>query len=362
MKMRPIVIGLVDRTQKNKRPEREIDDAVVAFNIQVTQHLRKCWSTVPPVIIRRLDMDNPESGQPGVWPIILVDANVLKQDEGGFHSTAHHRPYAKVAVRGEDWTIAASHETLEMVMDPCGNQLLAGPAIKCVAGEIEDDSSESEYLLEICDPCASSKFAYRINGKTWVSDFVTPDFYSCGGVPDGRYSFRHNILKPRHVLEGGYISWIINNNGTVFVEQISYLGRYPEQTGPERVDLNPQNPNLRNLRAFVDSKHSSKMRDAPAAVYNEDKYSPIYEMMPNGSPQTRDKAKAIDWTKSPHWVTYHHDGVIEREICTDAGKKVTCIEMVKAHEPIWRPKGCRHKIKNLGCGPIALDKDLIEPQ
>jgi hypothetical protein len=266
-------------------------------------------------------------------------------------------------VRDEYWTIAASHEILEMLVDPSGNQLQVGPAIKCVGGEIQDDPPlESEYLLEICDPCASSKFAYRINGKTWVSDFVTPDFYSCGGVPDGRYSFRHNILQPRHILEGGYIGWIINDNGNVSVKQISYFGASPEQADPDPVVLNPQNPNLRNLRAFADSKHSSKMRDAPAAVYNRGKYSPIYDMAPDGEPQARDKKTAIDWTKSPHWVTYHDDGVIEREICTDSGKKVTCIEMVKAHEPIWRPEGCRHKIKNLGCGPIALDKDLIKPQ
>jgi hypothetical protein len=357
--MRPIQIGLVDKTQEHKGlVSKSIDDAVAAFNIQIAQHLSKCWSTARPARVVQLEMEDPEVGQAGVWPIILVDD--LDKGIGGFHSTEHHRPYAKVAVRDADWTIAASHEILEMLVDPGGNRLEPGPAIICEGGEIKDKAGESEYLLEVCDPCAASEFAYRINGKTWVSDFVTPDYYSCGGASDGRYSFRHNISRPRRVLKGGYIGWVLNEGGAISIEQISYFGDAPTQKVLAPVTLDQTRGHLRSFRAYSDSQTHSMMRESAGKAGSQNKYSSIYSAAAGA--KLGASQDGIRWHEHEHWVTYHHDGLIEREIRTDGGEKVTCVEMVKAHEPILRCKGTKHIIKNIGHGPIALDKDLINPQ
>ena len=268
--MRPIQIGLVDRTQARKNLVAEsIDDAVAAFNIQIAQHLSKCWGNVHPASALKLQMDNPEVGQAGVWPIILVDS--LEAGVGGFHSTEHHRPYAKVAVSDAEWTISASHEILEMLVDPGGNGLEAGPAVVCEKGQIKDKPGQSEYLLEICDTCAAKEFAYRINGKTWVSDSVTPDYYSCGGVPNGRYSFRHNIAQPRRVLKGGYIGWVLNNGGDISIEQITYFDAEPMPQIIKSVALDQTKANLRNFRAYADSRTHSMMGKSDGKVRDQQK-------------------------------------------------------------------------------------------
>jgi hypothetical protein len=63
-----------------------------------------------------------------------------------------------------------------MLVDPSSQRLQPAQAIKCDGHRIEDDAGQFEYLLEICDPCEAKTFAYKIDG-TWVSHFVTPDFY-----------------------------------------------------------------------------------------------------------------------------------------------------------------------------------------
>jgi hypothetical protein len=56
-----------------------------------------------------------------VWPVQLVKS--LPPGEGGFHLDKHNQPYAKVIAAPDDdsWTIDASHETIEMLIDPSGN-------------------------------------------------------------------------------------------------------------------------------------------------------------------------------------------------------------------------------------------------
>jgi hypothetical protein len=56
---------LVNKTAKggdnDKRVSETIDSAIVALNIQITEHLQKCWNAVPEAVVRRVDpKDNPK--------------------------------------------------------------------------------------------------------------------------------------------------------------------------------------------------------------------------------------------------------------------------------------------------------------
>ena len=60
----------------------------------------------------------------GVWPIIVMDhppSNV-----GGLHPTDHGIPFA-VVLSARDWGLCASHECIEMLVDPTGNQTRSAP-------------------------------------------------------------------------------------------------------------------------------------------------------------------------------------------------------------------------------------------
>jgi len=129
----------------------------------------------------------------GYWPIYVVDTF----DKGGQHKTRHHQPFGLVAA-GSSWSLAASHEALEMLADPSGDRLVAGASPM--------DQARVEFLLEVCDPCQGDAQAYTVNGIL-VSDFCTPEYFDPLGVTGARYSYTGSLTGPHQVLPGGYLSW-----------------------------------------------------------------------------------------------------------------------------------------------------------
>jgi len=127
------------------------------------------------------------------------------QSAAGFHLDQHGQPYVDV-LWSADWSLTASHECLEMLVDPFGHQLASGMSVKPGQGRVT-------YLVEVCDPCEARQFAYTINTglsgeEKLVSDFYTPSYFDPVPAASGvRYSYRGNIAAPRQVLIGGYLTW-----------------------------------------------------------------------------------------------------------------------------------------------------------
>ena len=144
----------------------------------------------------------------------------------------------------DDWTVDASHETLEMLVDPGGNRLQTSRAIEISGDGVQDATGQFQYLVEACDPCEASNYAYSIDGIA-VSDFITPHFYDPVSTTGTRYSFGGNIKEPRRVLPGGYISFI--NSEADEVQQILFLGSKP-------VLKNLGSATGASLRVFVDGR------------------------------------------------------------------------------------------------------------
>ena len=200
MTLVPVV--LVDQTH-------EIDPtllhaASLALNTQVTQDLPQCWNGIAASVSYAPSL---AAVPHGAWPVFLVKS--LPPGEGGYHMDKHNQPYAKViAAPGDNtWTIDASHEILEMLVDPFGNRMQSSRAIKISGHDVIDAKGTYSYLVEACDPCEANNYAYEIAGIA-VSDFITPHFYDASVTPGVRYSFKGNIKRPREMLPGGYISFI----------------------------------------------------------------------------------------------------------------------------------------------------------
>lgn len=237
--MLQIKVVLVDTTGKVK-PDT-MAAAAEALNVQVTRDLPQFWDIHATVSYR----PDPNSIPQGMWPVQLVKS--LPPGEGGFHMTAHNQPYAKVIATfdNDDWTIDASHETIEMLVDPYGNRLQSASAIGISGGHITDGVGKYEYLVEACDPCEANKYAYQIDG-VMVSDFITPDFYDPDGSAGARYSFTGAIKSPREILPGGYISWV--DPETNEMKQILWV----DPDGPPKMnDLGRAPPGM-SLREFVE--------------------------------------------------------------------------------------------------------------
>jgi hypothetical protein len=95
----------------------------------------------------------------------------------GFHGYGP-TPYAVVAYNSR-WTRVASHELLEMMVNPRVQRILSG------------------FIEEICDPV--KKVSYRVQGVA-LSDFVTPAWFT--GAP-GPYDFLGRVTTA-HSVRFGY--------------------------------------------------------------------------------------------------------------------------------------------------------------
>jgi hypothetical protein len=237
-----IQIGLVDKT--GSLDAELVQSVAAALNVQVSRDLPQFWNVQATVIF----LPNASKVPSGVWPVQLV--KTLPPDEGGFHLDKHNQPYAEVIASpaNDGWTIAASHETLEMLVDPAGNRMQSSRSIDIVGGKIQDGTSEFEYLVEACDPCEADNFAYTIQGVA-VSDFITPHFYDPVTTSGTRYSFTGAITAPRQVLNGGYISFVNQANGEW--QQITNMNNKPKL-----VTLGPATQ-ARSLREWIDGKMAS---------------------------------------------------------------------------------------------------------
>ena len=145
-----IHIGLVDTTG-SVNPDL-VQAAAGALNVQVTRDLPAFWNVQATVQY----LPNARMVLAWVWPVQLV--RHLPRDEGGFHLDKHNQPYAKVLVSPDDdgWTVAASHETIEMLAGPSGNRMQSSAAIEIVNDAIQDGTGQFNYLVEACDPCEAS--------------------------------------------------------------------------------------------------------------------------------------------------------------------------------------------------------------
>jgi len=234
-----IQVGLVDKT---KAIDPELMQAVAAaLTIQVTRDLPQFWNVQATVTYE----PNASKIPPGVWPVFLV--KTLPPGEGGFHLDQHNQPYAKVIASpgSDEWTIDASHETLEMLVDPNGNRLQPSTSIQIENGKIVDGTGQFAYLVEACDPCEADNFAYPIQGVA-VSDFLTPHFYDPVVTPGTRYSFTGAIKAPRQILPGGYISWV--NQQSNEMQQLLWVD---PTKAPKIVNLGPASG--ASLREWVDN-------------------------------------------------------------------------------------------------------------
>jgi hypothetical protein len=155
----------------------------------------------------------------------------------GIHLNAFTRqPFALVAA-SDTWTVALSHEVLELLADPFGNRLVA-------AAHPLNPNQRVKYLLEVCDPCLSAWYA--VNGIP-VSDFYTPRYFDPVRVDAIRYSYTGALEYPLHILDDGYITWIDPTDSGLYEYR-------PSEREPTLVaSLNELAGNSVPLRTIIDS-------------------------------------------------------------------------------------------------------------
>jgi hypothetical protein len=165
--MNPIPISVINHSKA--LTDTEIAPVVAALQIQVSEHLAPAWKVDAALMFVAAGQQPPASN----WRLEIYDQNQIN-DDSGYHTVgADGIPYGwafmdLVSKYQEKWSITASHELLEMLVNPYANLAAYVPF---------DDNVGSFYQLEICDPVSPDENGYEINNIA-VSDFVFPAWAS----------------------------------------------------------------------------------------------------------------------------------------------------------------------------------------
>jgi len=173
----------------------DFDALISAMQAYIDEYIVPVWAT-PAKLKKSTNFIK------GDWAVVFLD----DADQPGalaYHDlTPDGLPISKVFVRttiqnGDLVSVSASHELVEMLVDPGINLMTTGPDPKTV------------YAYESADPVESLSFP--VNGIP-MSDFIYPsyfeNFHKAGSV---RFDQMGKVKKPFEVLSGGY--QIIFKNG-----------------------------------------------------------------------------------------------------------------------------------------------------
>jgi hypothetical protein len=203
--------------ESNILSDEEVSNATVACQIQINRDFYPIWDLNAHLVF----YSNSQKSQiPSNNMQLIVIDNADVADALGYHTlTATGMPLAKVFVEtsqqaGTPWTLAFSHELLEMIADPWANLTVFVQT---------GNTSGAIVSYEVCDPCQALANSYQINGVV-VSDFVLPQwfgFYTSGNT----FDFQGYITQPATILPGGYaLAFQVpnsNNNGYQIINGVA---------------------------------------------------------------------------------------------------------------------------------------------
>ena len=173
----------------------KLGDLINAMQVYIDEHIVPVWGT-PAKLVETTDFVK------GAWAMVFLDTADAPGALAYHDLTPDGLPESKVFVKTtlddhELVSVSASHELVEMLVDPATNLMTTGPDPKTM------------YAYESADPVEA--LAFDIQGMQ-MSDFIYPSyfeaFHKAGSV---KFDHLNKVKKPFQILSGGY--QIIYKNG-----------------------------------------------------------------------------------------------------------------------------------------------------
>lgn len=191
----------------------DLDALIAAMQAYVDQHVAPVWGT-PAKLIKSTDFVKD------AWAMVFLD-NADQPGALAYHDlTPDGLPLSKVFVktiladpRNGPVSVSASHELVEMLVDPAVNMLTSGPDLQTSYAhenaDPQDDvilyESANEmtfYAYESADPV--EEVTFKVNGVD-MSDFVYPAYFEAFREPGAvKFDHENKVRRPFQILAGGY--------------------------------------------------------------------------------------------------------------------------------------------------------------
>lgn len=199
MRITPVIAVVNESTVVT---DEEVLTAIHDLQTQISYHFRPYWdswahlSFFDTLAHSRIPED--------MWILSILDDSDQAGALGYHDVTDANKPILKVFAKtdqkyGLSWTVTASHEILEALADPW------------VSAAWQVTNTEF-YALEVGDPVEADALGYKVNGRTLVSDFITPAWF-VPGLSGVKYDRQGHLDGPLTLADGGYCSIFVSGHG-----------------------------------------------------------------------------------------------------------------------------------------------------
>lgn len=191
-----IHINVAVLNQSTEASDKTIKSLTSALQKQVTQHFAPVWGIDATLkFVPKSATPNPEH-----WQLIFLDTADQAGALGYHETTATGLPLGKVFIRtteldGGAWSVTASHELLELLVDPYAN-LTVFRQSNNTAGRL--------YAYEVADAVEADADGYAI-GSFQMSNFVFPSWFEDGLTGVTQFDYQKQLTGPFQLRKGGYI-------------------------------------------------------------------------------------------------------------------------------------------------------------
>jgi len=183
----PTIACFIDKSVKTPLGVN-FDALIAAMQVYINNFIVPVWGTPAKLVKSTGFVKN-------AWAMVFLE-NADTPGALAYHDlTTDGFPLSKVFVKttvedGELVSVSASHELVEMLVDPAINMMTTGPDPKTI------------YAYEMADPVEALSF--NVNGIP-MSDFVYPSYFEgfrkAGSV---KFDQLNKVTKPFQILSGGY--------------------------------------------------------------------------------------------------------------------------------------------------------------
>lgn len=200
-----MLISVINQT-KGEISDADLLAAIRAINQQIAYDFAPYWNMPATLRLEGTLLGQPRANLSAAVmrgdAVLYVSSATASGDPEGFHDrnfrgVPYGVVYSKISEQtGDPWSVTFSHEALELIADPQGNNYVMGP-------NPHDGRKKVFYWFEMCDAVSSQ--TYKI-GDVALQNFLLPAYFE-PLVPGARTNFLGTDLAPFGIASESYLGY-----------------------------------------------------------------------------------------------------------------------------------------------------------